>query len=102
MQLELAGAAVAALRKNEQVRALGLSFTDPFGEDVSVQLLQLLDKLIAAPEPAGRGQTLVSLASEDIILPAARDSTRALFACGRSRASRRFRGVGGERKKAQV
>ena len=84
VQLELAGAAVAALGNNEQFHAMQYHLTrhslDLLEEDVSVQLFGLLDHLIPAPEASAVSQPLVSLASDAIVLPVAGDSTRAVFA----------------------
>lgn len=82
VQLELAGASMAALGKNEHF------LLDPMTRpllmeginEVPVQLFQLLDKLLAPAEPATTGKSFVGLASDDIILPAAGDSTTAFFA----------------------
>ncbi len=79
VQLELAGANVASVRKEAEIRALGFSFPQ-LPADETARLFQLLDSLVAASEPAGSGQVLVSLASENIKLPAAGDSPTAIFA----------------------
>ena len=79
VQLEVAGAAVTALGKNERVQH-EMQFFNSFRGDFPTQLFHMLDKLMAAPEPSAGSQIAVGLASDEITLPVAGDSTRALFA----------------------
>ena len=79
VQLEVAGAAVTALGKNMRERE-EMRFFEAGKGAFPTGLFQMLDKLSAAPEPRAGSQIAVGLASSEIILPEAGDSTRALFA----------------------